>query len=222
MTKTRTAAQQAVVDRLVQNFNIAGDKVQFLNDADPLEPWLNSKALIAIARQSGEFQQIAESFSEFIPGLDQIVHTATIVDPKGRGYTRSGVAKLGERLPNEEVADEHDLAAARALRSALDDAGFDVTKVAPVLDLKLPPGEHAEAHERATRLNDLKRIHMIAAEKGLILPFEDDPAKNDASPYREWLAKHFQVNTTAAMGPADRARVINALMEYEAPKAQAA
>lgn len=219
---TRTVEQQSVVAKLVQNFNIQGDKVLFLNEADPLDPWLNSKTLLAIARQSGEFKQVATTFAEYVEPLKQIVWSSTVVDQQGLGYTRSGVATIGEKLPNEEIPDEHDLAGSRALRAALDDAGFDPTKAAPVLSLKLPPAEHAAAHENETRLSDLRRIHKIATDKGLIVPIEDDAARNNDSGYRGWLVRNFEVNTTAAMGPADRARVINALTEYQPPKSAAA
>jgi hypothetical protein len=215
MNPNRTADQQAVVARLVQSFNIQGEKVLFLNDADPLEPWLNSKALLAIARQSGEFKQVATTYSEYINDLRQIVWSATVVNLQDQGFTRSGVAKLGEKLPNEEEPDEHDLAASRALRAALDDAGFDPTKAAPCLNLKLPPDQHAVAHEKETRLNDLRRIHKIAGEKGLIVPKVEDASRNDDTAYRGWLVRYFGVNTTAAMGPADRARVINALTDWD-------
>lgn len=218
----RSREQQAVVARLADNFNIDPEKILFLNNDKPFEPWLNYKALVAIARQSGEFKQIAEAYVEFIPApLNQVVHTATVVNLKEQGFTRSGVAKLGEKLPNEEEADEHDLAAARALRAALDDAGFDPTKAAPVLDLRLPPAEHAAALEVETRKNDLARIHILAAEKGLTVPIEGQEDRNDVSNYRQFLQDNFGISSAAGMGPADRARLINALTEYEPPKAKA-
>ena len=220
---TRSHEQQAVVARLADAFNVDPEKILFLNKEKPLEPWLNYKALVAIARQSGEFKQIAEAYVEFIPApMSQVVHTATVVNLKDQAFTRSGVAGLGEKLPNQEVADEHDLAGARALRAALDDAGFDPTKAAPVLDLKLPPNEHAEAQEAQTRLKDLARIHILAAEKGLTVPYQRDPEQLDRTGYLKFVKEKFGAITTADMGPADRARVIHALTEYEPPKAAAA
>ena len=221
----RTQDQQAIVASLVDSFGIDPEKVLFLNKDKPLEPWLNYKALVAIARQSGAFKQISERFVEFIPApLNQVVHEAEVVDPENRTYARSGVATIGETLPNEDVPDEHSLAAARALRSALDDAGFDPTKTGPaVLELNLPSDQHATAHELETRKKDLARIHILAREKGLILPIDGDEEQSDFSKYRKFLFEHFDgINSAVGLGPADRARVINALMEYGQPKARTA
>lgn len=220
-TSIRTPVQQEIVKKLAENFAIDGTRVLFLDPEDHTNPWLNSKALLAIARQSGEFKQVATTYTEYIEALKQVVWSSTVVDRNGLAYTRSGVATLGERLPNQEVADEHDLAGARALRAALDDAGFDPTKAAPVLNLNLPPNEHAAAQEAQTRLKDLARIHILAAEKGLVVPRDDDSI--DRTGYRNFLKDNFEgVTTTAGMGPADRARVINALTEYQPPQAEAA
>lgn len=207
----RTAEQQAIVDQLGQSFEIDTEKILFLNRLKPLEPWLSYDALVAIARRSGDFSQISESYSEYIPELKQLVHTATVVDPQGRIYMRSGAATIGEKLVNEEAPDEHSLAAARALKAVLDAAGFNPLKAASVVELKLPPKEHLEADQAASRLNDLKIIHLLAAQKGLIKPHEDDPETNDLKPYRDWLTANFGVNTAAKLGPADRAAAINML-----------
>jgi hypothetical protein len=222
---SRNREQQQLVARLADQFNIDPEKVLFLNKEKPLDPWLNYKALVEIARQSGEFKQIAEDFSEFIPPpLNQVSHTATVVNLQGQVFTRSGVATIGEMLPNESVPDEHDLAATRAMRKALDTAGFDPTKVSsPVLDLKLPPDEHAAALERESRQKDLARIHILAEEKGLKVPIEGDEERSDASRYRAFLLERFPNSNGSAVGmdPATRAQLINALTFYEPAQANA-
>lgn len=220
MNKTRTPQQQQLVNQLVEQFNIEGDKILFLNNSNPLEPWLNYDALESIARQSGKFRDIEEHYITYIEPLRQVVHSATVVDPEGRSYVRSGVAKLGETLEGEgniDELDEHKLAAARALNAALRAAGFNPLRAGSVvLDLKLPPREHAAADEADSRRNDLARIHMLAAQKSLIVPSQDDPSRNDLTGYRDFLREHFDgATTTAGMGAADRARVINALTEYD-------
>jgi hypothetical protein len=224
--QNRTREQQDVVARLADDFNIDPEKILFLNRDNPLEPWLNYKALVAVARQSELFQEISERFVEFIVPLSQVVHEATIVDPDGRTYRRSGVAMIGETLPNEAVPDEHALAAARAMRAALDDAGFDPTKAAPaVLEFKSTAtaanvDEEAEARERGLRKLDLARIHILATEQGLIVPIEGDEERNNADAYRQFLLESFGVRSVVGMGPADRARVINALNQIDARRRQ--
>lgn len=221
---TRNREQQAVVARLADQFSIDPEKVLFLNKEKPLEPWLNYKALVSVARQSGAFKQIGERFVEFIPApLNQVVHEAEIVDPDNRSYARSGVATIGEKLPNEDVPDEHALAAARALRAALDDAGFDPTKAgSPVLELHLPPNEHAVALEMENRKKDLARIHILAREKNLIVAIDGDEERSDFAAYRKWMIDNFHAPSAVGLGAADRARLINALTEYQPPKVQPA
>lgn len=212
----RTPDQQAVVQQLVEQFRIDPEKVLFLKREKPLEPWLNYEALTTIARQSGRFRSLSEHFATFDAGLKQVVHSATVIDANGFEYTRSGAARLGEVLFEDEEPDEHSLAAARALRLAFDSAGFDPVKAASVvpLDLTLSHAEHAQRDEVASRLKDLKQIHLLAAKKGLIRPSDEDASRNDMTEYREWLAQHFEgANSAAAFTPAQRAIAINLLRE---------
>jgi hypothetical protein len=209
----RTPAQLQVVQQLVGAFNIQPERILFLNRQDPTDPWIPYDQLVAIARQSGEFKTISETYCEYIPELQQLIHSATVIDPDGRSYIRSGAATIGEKLPNEELPDEHSLAASRALKHALDAAGFNPVKAAPVLDLKLQPEEHAIADQAESRREDLRQIHTLAREKGLIVPFDEDPTQNDLSAYRDFLKSNFGTNTSADMGPSLRAQLINALRQ---------
>lgn len=214
--RPRTSEQQAVVDRLVQDFEIQGSRILFINKHDPTEPWLPYDQLVAVARKTGEFKSIAENYDQYIPELQQLVHTATVIDPEGRSYIRSGAATIGEKLPNEEVPDEHNLASARALKLALDAAGFNPLKTTPTLDLKLTPAEHEAVDQAESRRKDLKIIHAVAEEKGLIVPLDEDPTKKDFANYRSFLLQNFGAQTTAGMGPAQRALVINGLRNLPA------
>jgi hypothetical protein len=212
--RQRTPEQQQIARLLVERWNLDPDKILFLKNGKPTEPWLNYDALTVIARGSGRFRSLSEHFSTFVPGLNHIVYSATVVDKDDFGYTRSGAASLGETLDGEEV-NTHDLAATRALRKALDSAGFDVVKASSVvaIDLNLPKDEQAVQDETNSRLKDLRTIHMIAGRKGLIVPAEDDPAHNDMTAYRNWLKENFGVITSAGLSPANRAIAINLLRQ---------
>lgn len=215
----RTPEQQAVVAMLAKNFQIEPEKILFLKREKPLEPWLNYEALTSIARKSGRFRGLSEHFSTYIQELKQLVHSATVIDSDGFQYTRSGAARLGETLAEGDEPDEHSLAAARALRLALDSAGFDPMKAASVvpLELNLNHQEHAIRDEAASRLKDLRQIHSMAAQKGLIRPSDEDPAKNDMTRYRQWLAENFNgVGSAVGFTPASRAIAINMLRELPA------
>jgi hypothetical protein len=212
--QTRSPQQQAVVEQLVQTFQIDGSKILFLNEKNRLEPWLNYKALSRIAKLSGRFRSLAEHFATYIEPLRQVVYSATVIDSDNFEYTRSGAATVGESLPEGEEADAHEVASARALRRALDAADFDpVNASVPTLDLQLSSPQHQAADQALSRSNDIKAAHKIAAEKGLIKPLEDDPTLRDYGDYRKFLSVNFGYNSMAAMKPFERAALINALRE---------
>jgi len=218
-TQFRTPEQNAIVNQLVQTFQIDGSKVLFLNEQNRNEPWLNYKALTRIGKLSGRFRSMAEHFATYIEPLREVVHSATVIDADGFEYTRSGSAKVGESLAAGEEADAHDLASSRALRLAFDAADFDPIKGGiPTLNLQLSSDQHAAQDQALSRKNDLARIHMLAVQKGLIKPREDDPSQNDLTDYRDFIATNFAgVNTAAALKPVERAALINALNEYQTP-----
>jgi len=217
---TRTPEQQRVVDDLKSQFDIDTEGILFLNREKPLEPWLPYDVLETIARQSGKFQAIEEHCINII-GVGarvEVVHSATVTDPEGRTYTRSGVARLGEQLENEDTPNEHNLAASRALNAALRAAGFSPLKAGSVvLDLRLPPREHAAADQEASRLEDTKIIHAIAREKGLVKDASEEGGRKDMSGYRALVEELFGTTTSVGLSPAERAILINTLRELPDP-----
>lgn len=219
----RSQEQQAVVQGLVDRFQIDAEKILFLKPRKPLEPWLNFEALTAIARQSGRFRGLSEHYSTYIEALKQLVHSATVIDSDGYEYTRSGAARLGETLFENEEPDEHSLAAARALRLAFDSAGFDPVKsttIVPLGDLKLASSRAQDQAriEALARSKDLGTIHMLAAQKLLIRPSEEDASKNDMTRYRAWLAQNFNgVESSEGLLASERAIAINLLRALPEP-----
>jgi hypothetical protein len=212
--QTRTPGQQMIVQQLVDRWKIDPNKILFLKSGKPLEPWLNYEALTVIARSSGRFRSLSEQFSTFVPGLNHLIHIATVVDSEGFEYTRSGAAEIGETVADDEDVDEHSLAATRALRSALDSAGFDVVKGSSVIpiDLNVPKLERTPQDEPRERINELRLLHLLAAQKGLIKPADEDPSRNDMSAYRRWLADNFDgAGSAAGFSAANRAIAINKL-----------
>lgn len=201
------AAQVAVIRDLSQRYGIDPTGITFLNNG---EPWLTSRMRLEIARQSEEFQSVDENFDQMIPQLNQVVHSAEVIDRDGRRFRRSGVAAIGERLPNSEIADEHELAASRALGAALDAAGFNPlgkTRSAISPDRRAA-GITMVEDPAETRLNQLGQIHLLAEQAGLI--FRTEHGKN-LTAYREFLAEHYGVTSVAGMTETDRASVIAAL-----------
>jgi len=206
-----TLKQEDIKNQLAGQFSIDPERIYFLNEKKPEEPWLPAEALITIARQSGEFQGIDETVAQYIQPLNQVVHSATAVDKDGRSYTRSGVATIGER----EDLDAHALAAGRAVSAALTAAGFNPLRPGVVvsLDLKIPvDSAHAGlADEAQLRNKDLKQIHALAVEKNLIRIM---PGNNkDMTAYRALLKEKFGTNTAAAFDATQRASLINHLSQ---------
>ena len=206
MGKTLTPKQETIRLQLAEQFSIDSERILFLNENNPEEPWLNAEALTTIARQSGQFQAIDEGFNQYIERLNQIVHSATVVDKEGRSYTRSGVATIDE---SKEI-DEHGLAAGRAVSAALTAAGFNPLRPGAVatLDLKLSSDSTAKAGEAQSRSQDLRRIHKIAETKGLISPI---PGGWDRTKYRGLLMEKYGVNTAAGFDQLQRASLIQLL-----------
>lgn len=209
---TDTVNQAAIRRELGEKFNIDPDRILFLNENKPDEPWLPAEALMTIARQSGNFQAIDETVEQFIAPLNQIVHRATVIDTAGRSYGRCGVATIGER----QDIDDHALAAGRALNAALTAAGFNPLRpgASVVIDLNLPKHESTQADEAKARTTDLKRIHAIGIEKGLI-QYIPGAGKDDRG-YRQMLREKFGVGSAVGFDAAQRASLINHLEQLPA------
>ena|ERR1700754_1332728 len=114
----------AALQQLERDYGLNPKEVPILDG----EPWLTSSQLALIARKQGAFSSIEVDFKEYIDHLNQVIWRATLIAKDDCVYARSGVATIGEKLPTGAVTNIHDLAASRALRSALAMAGFDVLK----------------------------------------------------------------------------------------------
>lgn len=210
MKTIRTGMQQAIAEKLASEFDIDAERILFLNSDKPEEPWLSAEALITIARRTEEFQAIDEGFNQFIAPLSQVVHAATVIDGKGHSFTRSGVATIGE---SEEI-EAHPLAAGRAVSAALTAAGFHPLRPGTVVAINSrQPGTAQSADEASSRNTDLKRIHAIAENKGLIVPKAGGGW--DRTGYRNLLVEKYGVNTAAGFGPTQRASLINHLEQLK-------
>lgn len=205
--QTRTTKQEEIATRLAADYDIDAERILFLNEERPEEPWLSAEALITIARQSGNFQAIDESFDQLIEPLKQVVHRAAVFDRAGHTYTRSGVATIGERTD----IDDHALAAGRAVAAALTAAGFNPLRPGSVVSLHARQSTETHAHtdEASSRNEDLKRIHVIAERKGLIV--QRIGGEWDRTGYRRFLEENYGVRTAAAFNATERASLINAL-----------
>lgn len=207
----RTAKQQEIAEQLARELDIDAERILFLNERNPAEPWLNAEALTTIARRSGMFREIDESFSQYVTALDQVIHTATVVDAEDRRYTRTGVATRGER---SEI-DDHGLAAGRAISAALTAAGFNPLRPGAVVSLesKRESGGSIsdQVDEARLRTKDLKQIHMLGVQKGLITLLPG--GGRDLTKYRDLLGEKFGVRSAGAMDAETRASVINYLQQ---------
>ena len=192
--------------QLNQNFGLNPERILFINPRDRNDPWIAPDELESIARQIGGFNHISVMHDKYIVETRQVVYTATVQDKHNISFTRPGVAAVGE---NDEI--DHDtLAHGRALGAALRAAGFHPYKSGSVVDfgqMKQQIEARAVAPDDGLRVKDLRQIHALAAEKGLIV------GGNDTA-YRMWLHEWFQVKTCIGLNPEERARVINKLKNY--------
>lgn len=210
--------QKRIAETVSHQYGVPKDKVYFPYEREPDRPWLGAEALMVIARNSPEVSGVMERFDKYEPTLQQIFHLATVTTTDGHTFERTGVASIGEKLkgvPDEEV-DEHELAAARAIRKALADAGVDpFSNVRSEEPAEAVPAS-AGVQEAALRTRDLAEIHMLAEEKGLVSVVG---GKKDDSKYRRWLNRHCSglgigdVTSAVNLGPKERASVIQALRQ---------
>lgn len=212
----RTPQQTERVKALVERFGIDGSKVLFFKD-NPNEPWLRAKQLAQIARQSGKFKVVSAEFSQYIEPLRQIIYQGNLVDLNDHIYSLPGVATIGEKdEATGEEFDEHDLAEARCLRSTFELAGFDPFDPTSVVPLngeqqQASSSRDPEAAETEVKLNDFARIHILAAEKRLIVG-------KDYSGYKKFLSTNYEGATSVAgFDPIKRKSVIAALERYQPP-----
>lgn len=205
--KELTVNQMTIRRQLGEQFQIDPERILFLNESKPEEAWLNAEALTTIARRSGNFQAISEGFDQFIEPLNQVVHVATVVDKIGHTFTRAGIATIGE---SSEV-DEHELAAGRAVRATLTAAGFNPLRPGAAVTLELNLPQDAAADAAQVRTVDIRRIHALAEEKGLIQHLPS--GTKDVSAYRTMLKEKFSVSTVVNLGPTERASVIHYLQQ---------
>ena len=201
--------QNQIANFIASRFGIDSDRVFFINDRNPLEPWIPPDQLIVCARKDGRFRAIEERYDQFIGPRKQVVHEAMVIDQEGRSYKRSGVATIGER----KDFDEHTLAAGRALSAALTAAGFNPVKQKPFK----PVATYAEGEPQGVpidddveqRNKDLARIHILAKQAGYIT---DDAAPADTK-YRKYLREHYKVGSALLLDQTGRASLINALQQ---------
>lgn len=211
----RTEKQQEIISNLVDQFGIDGERILFLNSRNPNEPWIPPTILEQIALQMEGYRSSSVEHDKFIRETSQVVYVATVTDAKERVFTRSGVATVGE--VNESLSSEIDveyLASGRALSAALRAAGFDPIKAQKTVNFddeaayeNLPKTQYQVESEAMQRTKDLRQIHALAEEKGLIV------GKKDTN-YRIWLTQNFGVKTSAILSESERAQVINKLRFY--------
>ncbi len=213
-TLLRTAKQQEIALNLEAEYGIDGTRILFLNPRNPNDPWIPPTILEAIARKFDEYRSSSVAHDKYIPETAQVIYMATVTDSKDRIFTRSGVATFGEVSGERDEIDADILAQGRALSAALNAAGFNPVKSVPMVNFadeaeneKQPRAQFVIEEEAALLKKDLRQIHALAVEKGLIV------GKNDIE-YRVWLAQHFNVKTSAILDAGDRARVINKLKFY--------
>jgi hypothetical protein len=212
----KTAKQQEILDELNKRFGIDPERILFINARDQNDPWIPPDELMSIARQHGGFKLVSVTHDKFVGETAQQIYTATVVDALDRTFVRSGVATLGEK-PNGQDIDTETLASGRALGAALRDAGFHPYKSGSIVNLDAAR-QHLEERNRnrdlqriedeaALRTKDLKQIHALAGEKGLIVG-------NNYTAYRLFLSYKFGTLTVVGLDAATRAQVINALNNY--------
>ena len=215
MSRELSTEQQRKAEELAEQYGIDRERILFLNSERPLEPWIPAEELMSIARQSGGFQSVEETFSEWVPGLNQVIHQAVVIDSQGRSYKRSGVATMGEGA--ESGPDEHQLAGSRAISAVLRAAGFHPLKSGAVVSAQPVKGQQVRVQlevgqrveDKAERTNTIAQIHLLAEKAGLIIYRPGE--KKEMTDYRAWLLEMFDTETAAGLDEKQRAQAVHEL-----------
>jgi hypothetical protein len=216
------AERTSIADAIARQYGIDSERVYFLSERKPLDPWIPPDQLMTITRQVGGFQRIEEQFDTFIAALNQIVHRAVVIDEQGRAFVRSGVATLGEKTPAGVELDEHQLAGGRALSAAITAAGCNPFKTnankpgKPSIEMADDLPEQDGPYQREA---DLALIHQLAEDAGLIFPDEESGRRN-VEQYRRWVRETCKgmglgdnVTSVARLDQKQRACIIAALRQ---------
>lgn len=204
-----SAAQSLVISTLASQYGIDPARVFFPDSQNPSKPWLGADELLAIARKSDRFMEVIEGYDNYIPGLNQVVHRARVVDRDGHAFERCGIATVNEPAPDGSPADGHSLAGSRALVATLTAAGFNPLRGITRTDA--PAQAITFDNDAEQRKSQLRQIHALAEEGGLI--HYGDEGRDD-SRYRQFLRDHFSVDSVKAMNATERASVINKLQLF--------
>ena len=170
------------------------------------EKWLSAEQLAAILRERGDFAAVRTGYEAFITELNQLIYFAELVDRDGHLYRRSGVATIGERLPTGAETNEHQLASARALRSTLALAGYDLLRNEKVQPLKRGRIELQPDPAHITRRDQIRRLHALATEAGLI-------EGSNRRGYQEFLLENFDTDSSVDFTERQFEQAINLLRQ---------
>ena len=228
MTTTRTVPrltleQLQVRGEYANRFSIPTHWILFLNDREPLEPWFNPKALLAIARQAPEIQTVSGRFDKYVEPLKRIFFLGTVILANGRSYEMTGWSTVGEHLFDaRDDIDEFSLAQGRAMHAAMEAAGVNPSKPASLVSLMKPrppvvndEDEEMNPDEAAQRGKDVARIHVLAEALGLI---KSEGGMRNKYEYRIWLQRFSKdafgltsVTSSTALSRGQRQLVISEL-----------
>ena len=195
--RTLTLQQESLVREFVADYDIDPEQIIFFDETEA--PFFLFEALAQIINALGNFREVAVTHPEIDEKNGNATCEAALTLEDGRVVKSFGSSFVGDTLPGKEVSDfqtAFDLARARALRSALRLAGFDVVK----RHEQRKRGEKAESPtvspEEEQRNSELAEIHILAEEAGLIT--RAPGVLDDKSAYYRQLGVFFPLVASAA------------------------
>lgn len=165
-----TLQQESLRREFVETYGIDLEQVIFFDETPT--PFFLFEALAQIVAALGSFREVAVTHPEIDERNGNATCEAALTLEDGRVVRSFGSAFVGDTLLGKEVSDfqmAFDLSRARALRSALRLAGFDVVKKHEQHKRGLKAETPTLAPEEEQRNRELAEIHIVAEEAGLIV-----------------------------------------------------
>jgi hypothetical protein len=206
--------QEARAREFVAAYGISYEDIIFFDDTDT--PFFLFEALAQIINALADFTSLSVTKPDLDEGKGIVTCEAEITSEHSRLFKSFGAAIIGEPLPGQAVADLSkalDLARARALRSALRLAGFDVVRAHEQSKQQGAQNEAPRPSPEAEQRNrELAEIHIIAEEANLIVG-------DDKTAYYKQLSVFFpHVSTAGDLNAKERTQFIAILRAIKAAR----
>lgn len=204
--KYTTLAQSQIAQEFCQVYGFAPSQISF--EGEQTDPIFDFDALSLLALELTNHHDITVDFGDLNPVTGLATARCYVELADGRVRRVFGSCIVGDFMPDgstiSTLQQALTVARARSLRIGLRAVGFDPVRAHYEREKNGVVEDSPVSSEEQQRSNDLKQIHILAKEVGLIQ--EDNKTK-----YVRTLESFFNVTSSADLSPLQRAQFIATL-----------